>query len=68
MSSHLTSLKKTVQKYVAHCYSTVCNMADKNNPLQWFSSFQESVLLYLLNTRSYENRRSSLTVKDIFDL
>ena len=42
----------------------------KNNPLQWFSPFQESVLLCLRNTRSYENHHNSLMTKDIkfFDL
>ena len=60
--------KRTVQKSIAHCYNTVRDTAGKNNPLQWFSSFQESVLLYSLNTRSYENHHNSLMVKDIFDL
>ena len=35
-----------------HCYTTEHDTAGKNNPLQLFSSFQESLLLYLLNTQS----------------
>ena len=42
--------------------------AGKNNPLQWFSSFQDSVLLYSLNAWSYENHHNFLTVEDIFNL
>ena len=49
-----------------HCYTTVHDMAGKNNPLQWFSSFQESVLLYSLNTRSYENHHNSFNSKTYF--
>ena len=45
--------KRTIQKSVTHCYTIVHDTAGKNNPLQWFSSFQESVLLYSLNTLSY---------------
>ena len=45
--------KGTIQKSVTHCYTIVHDMAGNNNPLQWFSLFQESVLLYSLNTRSY---------------
>ena len=46
----------------------VHDTAGKNNSLQWFSQFQESVLLCLLNTQSYENHHNSLMTKDIFDL
>ena len=60
--------KRTVQKSIAHCYSTVCDIAGKNNPVQWFSLFQESVLLYSLNTRSYKNHHNSLMLKNIFEL
>ena len=42
--------------------------AAKNNPFQCFSLFQESILLYSLNTWSYESHHNSLTVKDIFNL
>ena len=49
------------------CYTTVHDTAGKNNPFQWFSSFQESVLLCSLNMRIYENH-NSLMAKDIFDL
>ena len=57
--------KGTVQKSITHCYTIVHNTAGKNNPLQWFSSFQESVLLlYLLNTYT----KITITVTHIFDL
>ena len=59
--------KRTIHKSVTHCYITVHDTAGKN-PLQWFPSFQESVLLYSLITQSYENHHNSLTAKDIFDL
>ena len=60
--------KRTIQKSFTQCYTTVHDMAGKNNPLQWFSPLQGSVLLCSLNTRSYENHHNSLTPKDIFDL
>ena len=52
MSSKLTSLKEKPKESVMLCYTIVHDTAGKNNPLQLFSSFQESVLLYLLNTQS----------------
>ena len=60
--------KRTIQKSVTHCYTTVHYTVGKNNPLQWISPFQESVLLCSLNTRTYENHHNSLMAKDIFDL
>ena len=65
--------KRTTQKSVTQCYiyiayTTVHDTAGKNNSLQWFSPFQESVLLCLLNTQSYENHHNSLTTKDILNL
>ena len=60
--------KRIIQKSVMQCYNTVHDTAGKNNPLQWLSPFQESVLSCSLNTQSYENYHNSLTAKDIFDL
>ena len=60
--------KRIIQKSVTHCYTTWHDTAGKNNPLRWFSLFQESVLLYSLYTWSYENHHNSLMAKDIFDL
>ena len=54
--------KRTIQKSVMQCYTTVHDTAGKNNSLQWFSPFQESVLLCSLNTRSYKNHHNSLTI------
>ena len=59
--------KRTIQKSVMQCYTTVHDTTGKNNPLQWFSPFQESVLLCSLNTQSYENHHNSLTAKDNFN-
>ena len=45
--------KGTIQKSITHCYTIVHDTASNNNPPQWFSLFQESVLLYSLNTQNY---------------
>ena len=54
--------KGIIQKSFMHFYTIVHDTAGNNNPLQWFSLFQGSVLLYLQNTREYKNHHNSLTV------
>ena len=54
--------KRTTQESITHCYTIV------HDTVGILSTFQESVLLYLLNTQSYENCHSSLMVKENFNL